>query len=35
MAIHQYNFPTRIQFGPEAIQLLPDDPEGAGQASGR
>jgi alcohol dehydrogenase class IV len=21
--IHQYNFPTRIQFGPEAIQLLP------------
>lgn len=23
MAIHQYNFPTRIQFGPGAIDLLP------------
>jgi alcohol dehydrogenase class IV len=23
MAIHQYNFPTKIQYGPEAIQLLP------------
>jgi alcohol dehydrogenase class IV len=24
MAIHQYNFPTRIQYGPEAIHLLPN-----------
>ena len=23
MSIHQYNFPTRIQYGPESIQLLP------------
>src|SRR5687767_1118025 len=23
MSIYQYNFPTRIQYGPESIQLLP------------
>ena len=31
MAIHQYNFPTRIQFGPEAIRLLPDALKEAGR----
>ena len=31
MAIHQYNFPTRIQYGPGAIRLLPDALKEAGK----
>ncbi len=31
MAIYQYNFPTRIQFGPGAIRLLPDALKEAGK----
>src|SRR5262245_6935082 len=31
MAIHQYNFPTRIQYGPGAIRLLPDALKEAGR----
>ncbi len=31
MAIHQYNFPTRIQFGAGAIKLLPDALKDAGR----
>src|SRR3712207_6260255 len=31
MAIHQYNFPTRIQFGPGACKLLPAALKDAGR----
>ena len=31
MAIHQYNFPTRIQYGPGPSSCCPTAPEGAGK----